>query len=591
MLSHSRPRWLHIGFSVALCLCAVNLFWIQVIQGPVLAAEGQQLRTSASEIPPRRGAIVDAKGMILADSVQTYHIAVNQKNILNYVHWEKITGPDGKEDWVVRGRGPAEAARQLAPLLGMDEAELGGKMVGTSPYSYLKKNVDAVTYRQIRALDIHGIEWESVFERIYPNGATAAPLLGKLGNRDENSVKPEGVSGLELTFEELLRGTPGKEAYEIAPNGAIMPGGKRVSEEPLDGATLTTTLHGDLQHLIQDSLNARVAKHQADWGAVVIQEVSTGRILVMADSNAKDPSTDDVQAVASVQYAVEPGSVGKVVTIATALDKGTVDPTTVFTVPYSIEPADAGGPISDFHVHETMPMTTTGILAESSNTGTVAVGETVSDQDRYEMMQRLGFGAATGVELPGESAGVVRPASEWVGRDRYVTMFGQSYSVTVLQEASLMATIGNGGVRMPPRIVDSWTMPDQTVHTPEPVKPVEVMKPETARKLITMMESAVHEPLGTGQPAKVEGYRVAVKTGTADIFVDGAPAVVSTTAGVVPAEAPRLAVAVVLYNPKVGLLSSESAAPLFSEVVTQAVRNLSIPASATPPTLYDSYPK
>ncbi len=585
MTSARRARAMLVLVTLALLMCAVRLFQLQIVEGPALAAEGQAVRMSASQINPRRGAIEDATGLVLADSIQTYHIAVNQRNIRLYVHREDQEQPDGTTRTVEVGRGPAEAARQLAPLLDMDPVELGGLMMGDQTYVYLKKNVDAVTYRAIRALDIYGIEWESAFQRSYPNGNTAAPLIGTVDQEGQ------GSSGLEASMDDLLTGAPGEEAFEIAPNGAIMPGGKQTTVEPQDGDTIHTTLRADLQHTVQEILDQRVALHQADWGAVVITEPSTGHILVMADSGSVQPDNAAPQTARAVQYAFEPGSVGKVITMATALEKGTVTPTTVFTVPYALtDLPDQGEPITDFHDHDTEQLTATGILAESSNTGSVLVGQTVDDQDRYDMMRALGLGEPTGVELAGETAGVLTTPDHWVGRDRYVGMFGQSYMMSALQEATLMATIGNGGVRMPPRLVTGWTLPDGTVGAPDPVTPVQAMSATTASDLIRMMESTVDTDTGTGQTAKVDGYRLAVKTGTADIFVDGAPAVVSTVAGLVPAEAPQLAVAVVLYNPKVGVVSSDSAAPLFSEAVTQAVRSLAIPASTAPADLYPTRP-
>ncbi|WP_115727097.1 peptidoglycan D,D-transpeptidase FtsI family protein [Actinomyces culturomici] len=579
-----RSRTILVLVVALLCLCALRLVDLQIIQGPDLAAEGELVRTAKSDIAAKRGTISDATGVVLADSILTYDIAVNQVNIRNYVHYETKT-VKAQKTTVAVGRGPAEAARQLADLLGMSAAELGGKFLGNSTYVYVKRNVDAVTYRKIRALDIYGIEWEAVYERTYPNGNVAAPVVG--------TVNAEGVgsSGLESQFEKLLEGTPGAEAFEIAPDGAIIPGGKKTTEEPVDGGSLTVTLHADLQHLVQELLDARVQQHEAEWGSIVVEDVSTGQILVLADSNSTAPDNANPQPVAAVQYAVEPGSVGKLVTFATALEHGTITPTTSFQVPYQLDYEDAGGPITDFHEHDTETLTATGILAESSNTGTVLVGQTVTDQQRYDMMKALSFGEATGIELAGETPGILRPASEWAGRDRYVNMFGQSYSISPLQEASFMATIANGGVRIAPRIVKSWTHADGTVETPEQPSPTQAMSADTAKTLLRMMESVVDDPLGTGSTAKVDGYRVAVKTGTADIVVDGAHGIVSTTAGIVPADSPRLAISVVLYNPKVGYISSDSSAPLFGDVAEAAVRNLGIPASQTAADLYPATPQ
>ena len=466
----------------------------------------------------------------------------------------------------------------------MNEAELGGMMLGDSTYEYIKRNVDAVSYREIRKLDIYGIEWESVFEREYPNGNVAAPVIGTV------NAEGQGSSGMEAQFDALLTGTPGAQAFEIAPNGAVMPGGKKTTVEPKNGGSVELTLHADLQHQVQDLLDARVTKHQADWGAIVIEDVATGHVLVMADSNSTEPDNASPQKVHAVQDAFEPGSVGKLITVGAALNQGTITPTSIFQVPYALEPPDAGGPITDFHEHEGETLTPTGILAESSNTGTVLIGQTLGDEQRYSMMRAFGFGQETGVELPGESAGLLRDWQQWAGRDRYVTMFGQAYAITAMQEASALATIANGGVRIAPHVVKSWTNADGTVEVPEGSQPVQVMEQAAASQLLTMMESVVEDKRGTAGAAKVPGYRVGVKTGTAETVIDGAAGLVSTTAGIIPADAPRLAIAVVLYNPRVASISSDSSAPLFGDVARTAVSNLGIPASTGSANLYPMTP-
>lgn len=563
---------LFLGFA----FCVFQLIVIQVFQSSTLASEGERVRTAVSEIGAKRGEILDVNGVVLADSVQAYHIAVNQKAITTYEHKD--------DNGNVVGRGPAEAAKQLSPLLGISQAELGGMMLGDSTYVYLKKNVDAVTYREIRKLDITGIEWEAVFDRTYPNGNTAGPIVGAV------NAEGDGVSGLEAYFNNFLQGTSGEEAYEISPNGAVMPGGKKVTKEPQDGGSVRTTLHADLQHLVQDALDARVRKHNADWGVVVISDVSTGRILVLADSGSTTPNPSKPQSVMGVQAPYEPGSVGKLLTVTSALEKGTTTPTSAYSVPYSISPADAGGPISDYHEHGTEMMTTTGILTQSSNVGTIEVGEQVGDRDRYDFMTKMGLNQVTGIELAGESQGIMRDFDAIQGRDRYTMMFGQSYAITAIQQNQFIQAIGNRGVMIAPRIIDSTTdSKGRTEKTVSP-QPKQVMSADRSKELITMMESVVMDKQGTGQLAKVEGYRVAVKTGTAEIKVNGADAVVSNTAGLVPAESPRLAISVVLYNPRVAGLSSDAAAPLWSEVTTEAVRNLGIPASTESAQLYPTTP-
>lgn len=574
--SPHRANWMSELLFLGFAFCVFQLIVIQVFQSSTLASEGERVRTAVSEIGAKRGEILDVNGVVLADSVQAYHIAVNQKAITTYEHKD--------DNGNVVGRGPAEAAKQLSPLLGISQAELGGMMLGDSTYVYLKKNVDAVTYREIRKLDITGIEWEAVFDRTYPNGNTAGPIVGAV------NAEGDGVSGLEAYFNNFLQGTSGEEAYEISPNGAVMPGGKKVTKEPQDGGSVRTTLHADLQHLVQDALDARVRKHNADWGVVVISDVSTGRILVLADSGSTTPNPSKPQSVMGVQAPYEPGSVGKLLTVTSALEKGTTTPTSAYSVPYSISPADAGGPISDYHEHGTEMMTTTGILTQSSNVGTIEVGEQVGDRDRYDFMTKMGLNQVTGIELAGESQGIMRDFDAIQGRDRYTMMFGQSYAITAIQQNQFIQAIGNRGVMIAPRIIDSTTdSKGRTEKTVSP-QPKQVMSADRSKELITMMESVVMDKQGTGQLAKVEGYRVAVKTGTAEIKVNGADAVVSNTAGLVPAESPRLAISVVLYNPRVAGLSSDAAAPLWSEVTTEAVRNLGIPASTESAQLYPTTP-
>lgn len=557
---------------VCFLLCAIQLFVIQIIQGPALAEQARVVRTSASSIKAARGSIVDATGQVLAESTLTYHIAVNQRNILEYVQYN--------EDGNVVGRGPEAAARQLAPLLDMDVSELGGLMLGDSTYQYLARNVDQDIYREIRSLDIYGIEWEPVYERVYPQGNTAATVIGSVNSEGQ------GNGGLELTFDELLTGEDGEESYEIGPSGAIIPGAKVTSKEAVSGATIHTSLHADLQSFVQDYLDEAVETYDADWGAAVILEISTSRVLVLADSGEESPE-EGPQTSRAVQMVFEPGSVGKLLTFATALEKGTIAPETVLTVPDTYTTED-GEVITDLHEHVTYQRTATGVLVESSNTGTVIIGLELSDEERYETMRALGLGQTTGIELPGESAGLLYKPENWEGRARYITMFGQGYAITALQEAALVATIGNGGVYVAPRVVDGWTNADGTYEEAEDPTPVQAISEETAQELLTMMESVTQDTrYGTGSGAAVEGYRTAVKTGTAELTSGGT---VATVAGVVAADDPSLAIAVVLYNPRSGVLSSDSAAPLFKDIATEAVRNLGIPASSEESDLYSVVP-
>ena len=571
-LVRNRSRWFGALTALLLGASAVQLFSIQILQGPALAEQGRIVRTSATEITAPRGRIVDADGLTLVDSVETYHIAVNQRNILEW----KVKDDAGN---VVAG-GPQEAARLLAPLLDMDQAELGGRMLGDNTYVYLKKDVDGDTFKEIRALGIYGIEWEPVYKRVYPSGNTAASIIGGVG------ADGTGSSGLELVFDQELTGVAGEESYEIGPTGEVIPGAKMTSRDAQPGGTIHTSINTDLQAVVQKKLDQAVEKYDADWGSVVILDVATAHVIVLADSGLESPDSGP-QSSQAVQWVVEPGSVGKIFTVAAALEEGTVGPDTVFAIPDRYKTAD-GEVITDIYSHETYRRTVAGIITESSNTGAVQIGETISEEARHKTMVDLGLGAVTGIEIPGESAGILADPEDWYGRDVYTTMFGQGYAMTPLQQAAVMAAIGNHGVWQGPRVVTGVTDSDGVYHQAEMSEPRQALQEETAEILLRMMEGVSSDlETGTGVAAAVDGYRLAIKTGTAEITGGGT---VANVAGVIPADAPQLAISVVLYKPRSGVLSSDSAAPLFKQVASSAVAILGIPGSSGGPELYPTKP-
>lgn len=550
-----------------LLVAAIQLFMIQIVRGAELAEQGRQVRTSANAIQAPRGTIVDANGTVLVESRITYHIAANQQALREYRHIE-----DGE----IVGRGPAEAARLLAPLLEMNQAELGGMLLGDSTYHYLAKNVDPETYRAIRKLGIYGIEWEPVFERMYPADSLAGTVLGSIDSEGN------GNSGLELTYQEELTGTPGEESYEIGPTGAVIPGAKVTSKEARPGDTINTTLIADLQHAIQSAVDSSVEFHNAEWGAAVVMDVASSEILALADSGTVSPAKGP-QASNAIQMVYEPGSVGKIFTFAGALENGVVEPETPITM--SDTYTTGGQTFSDMVPHEPFTKTATGVLAQSLNTGTVMIGEQIPAEERYDLMRRFGLGQLTGVQVPGESPGLLTEPSTWDGRTIYTTTFGQGYAINAVQAASVMATLGNGGVRQEPTLVKGFTDADGIERAIDRPVPTQVVEPEVAQTLVRMLESVTNE--GSGVLAVVDGYRVASKTGTSEIGTGGT---VSNMVALFPADNPQVAISVVLYKPTYLYKSGESAAPLVHKIVSDSIRVLGIAPSKEGPNLYPSEP-
>ncbi|WP_127130859.1 penicillin-binding protein 2 [Georgenia sp. SYP-B2076] len=551
-----------------------RLVYVQALQGPELAEQAREDRTRTSLIRAARGDILDADGEVLATSVERFNVGVNQNLVRNY----KRVDPETKK---VLGTGAAAAAEVLAPLLGRDKAELGAELVGESTFVYLAKGLTPEQWREIDDLGVPGIEPEETTERIYPNGTTAGNIIGFVG-RDG-----KGLAGLELTLDKKLTGTDGSLTVEIGGTGQVIPTGTREEVPAVPGQTVHTTVDRDLQFFAQQTIDAQVAKYGAEWGAVVVEEVGTGRILTIADSSTVDPASYQDSAAKdrgsrAVQSPYEPGSTGKLPTVAAAVEEGKVTTSTPFTVPDRLTMPN-GQTFSDNDAHETLHLTPTGVLAMSSNTGTVQIGDLIDDHVRYGYLKKFGFGTRTGIELPGESGGTLREPDSWDPRTRYTTMFGQGMSVTLLQNTSMVATLGNKGVRVDPRVVDGMTDGDGTLTPTVPPEGVRVVSEETAATMVAMMESVTADD-GTGILGRIDGYRVAAKTGTAQI-VDGSGGLNSrlgSYVGLVPAENPRIAVGVVLYKPVGMSYGGVISAPVFRDVAKFALHTLGVPPSTTP---------
>jgi len=554
---------------------AGRLVYVQALEGPRLAQDALNTRLWHSTLQASRGDILDANGEVLATSVQRYNVGVNQLKVRDFV-----AEIDGEEK-----RGAVAAAALLAPVLDRDPAELGAQLVGDSTFVYIARGLTPEKWREILALGIPGIEPEPTTERIYPNGNTAGNILGYVG-RDG-----EGLAGLELAFEEQLRGVPGSSVVEVGLHGQSIPTGLREVTPAEPGDTLHTTIDRDINFRAQEIIQEAVDRYRAAWGAMVVQEIGTGRILAIAESDAVDPnnyqdSPPENRGSRAVQAAYEPGSTGKLPTFAAALDSGAVTPTTTFTSPDRYT-TPSGQTFSDADPHPTEELTVAGILATSSNTGTVQIGDRMSDEERYAYFRAFGLGERTGIELPGETPGILGTPDTWDGRQRYTTMFGQGMAVNLLQNTGVVATFGNGGVYVPPRLVDGTTDASGRFHAaPEP-EGRRVVSEETAQQMITMMEGVVSEE-GTGILGQVDGYRLAGKTGTAQV-PDANGRLTRTVAnfvGVAPAEDPKFAVGIVVYHPGHQVPSSIIAAPAFKEIAAFTLQHLGIPPSTSPPSLF-----
>ena len=597
--SHSRRlQALLAVFTACAVLLAVRLVDLQGVRAGDLAKSASEFRTRSYTLQAKRGDILDSSGAVMATSVERYNVAVNQQLIGEYVKYKE----DDSGKLVAVGSGAAAAAQDLAPLLDMDEAELGGKLLGGDekrPFVYLKKDISPELWRKIRELRIPGIEPEQVMKREYPNGKIAGNVIGYTGmtgtqTDDDTPEQAVGQAGIERSLNDVLTGEDGQLSVQIA-GGAVLPSGDKSETPAKDGSDVRLTINRDLQDNVENAVDATVEDQGAQWASAVVLEIGTGSVLALADSNTPDPSnlaaTDPSNwGSRAVSTPVEPGSTGKVMTFSAAIDQGKVTPLSTFTVPDVITMPN-GETISDNDSHATSDMTVAGILALSYNTGLIQIGDTIPDETRFDYMKKFGIGSKTGIELPSESAGILSDPSTWDNRTRYTTMFGQGWAATTLQLGQMVSVIGNGGVRVPVHIVDNVTDSDGTEHPTVVGDSVQVISPESADTMLDMMQ-AVTDPNSTGWRAAVPGYNIAGKTGTAQVPDEDGNLTrrVGTFVGLVPAEDPQIAIAVAVYNAPGAGYGGEVAAPVFKDVTTFAVRQLGIPPSTEPLVRLQWYP-
>ncbi len=571
-----RQRWLIVVAGVITAVFVGQLVNVQVLRGPALAADARADRTRSSTLLAHRGDITDADGVVLATSVDRYTVAADPKTIAEF----KPRAADLVDGEPLEEGGAVGVAKLLAPILGRSSPELAAQLNGTSRYVVLAKEVTPEVQRQITELRLSAyVRTTMTSERTYPAGTVAGNLVGFVNEEQA------GGGGVEASYDDVLAGVSGSRECEAGLGGQVIPTGRCDVVDAVPGRNVQLTVARDVQWKAQDSVDRAVSETGAEYAIAVVQDVRTGEVLALADSGTVNPNDRTTDAVARPSRAVsnvfDPGSTGKVVTMSAAIEGGYADPATQFEVPY-LYTTPNGETFRDSHEHPVERLTLAGVLAESSNTGTVQVGEKIPKQVRYDYLHKFGFGEKSGLGLPGESAGILHPADAWDGRTEYAVLFGQSVSVNAIQATSVFSTIANGGVRTTPSIVAGTTDERGTLVPAERPAPVRVVSQETADTVLHMMESVVEE--GTGSSAAVPGYRVAGKTGTAQMAgSDGRlSAIMASFIGVAPADDPRYTVSVFLKNPHSSIFGGVVAAPVFSEIMGFTLEHEGVQPSTEP---------
>lgn len=555
-------------FLVGIVGLVIRLIDVQAINASdyTVRAENELYRVNTLLAP--RGEITDINGVPFARSVSAINIVVDQTMIEN----------------------PERAAQIAAPILKMSVNDVLSKIVGDKRWYLVARNATPAQWNALKDAfakyndslgrnefnkRIVGFFSERNYTREYPSGSLIASLVG--------FVNQEGIgaAGIESSLNSTLAGTNGKYVYA---NGyaAQIPGTQQQIVQAKAGNTIRLTIDRDIQYVAQSAISKAVRNSNAASGTVIVMDPKTGEILAHATAPTFDPNKpvklSDVHN-ASVQEVYEPGSTGKVMTLAAAIEEKLVSATTVFEVPYALRTKYA-----TFHDHERHPLqhlTTAGILAVSSNTGTIKIGSMLSDQKLYDYLRAFGVGSSTNSGLPGESAGLINAPSNWSGTTKPTMSFGQGYSLTAMQATSIFATIANDGVRVEPTVI-AGTSDAQGHYTPaKSRKGSRVISPETAKTMRLMMESVVSAN-GTAPSAAIPGYRIAGKTGTAQRVVNGRySGYTASFIGFAPADKPRYVISVTIQAPQGMHWGGVLGGPVFKDVMSYVLEAKHIPPSNT----------
>jgi cell division protein FtsI (penicillin-binding protein 3) len=580
-----------LGLTFVLLAFVVRLLQVQAVDASAYAAKADVNRYVTHPLAAERGTITDRRGDELATTVDAYDIIGDP-----FLLTPEQSGVDDA---------PQQAAALLAPLLGADEETLAGKLSAPgSRYALLARQQTPQVWNQIKDLKqafaaqraegrganvLAGINQEPHRKRVYPNGDLAAGILGFV------TADGKGGGGLEAQLDRQLAGKDGKITYAQS-GGRQVPTAGTHEQPAVPGFDIELTIDSDIQWAAQQAITDQVKKSQADRGYVIVQDTRTGEILAMANAPGFDPNDISKTAGASlgnpaVQDAYEPGSTSKVMSMAAVLEEGAATPATRVTVPNRLYRADRL--FADDIDHPTWYLTLNGVLAQSSNIGTILAAEQLgrdqqeANQVLHAYLRKFGLGRPTGLGFPGETPGILAKPQDWSASQQHTIPFGQGLSLSALQAASVYSTIANGGERIEPSLLRGTKGPDgRFIPAAEPRR-TRVVSEKTARTLATMLESVVDDQAGTGGKARIPGYRVAGKTGTSnrvDPKTGRYQGYTASFAGFAPADAPRITVYCAVQNPTEGsYYGGQVCGPIYKQVMEFALKSLQVAPTGTEP--------
>ncbi len=548
-LVQRRIGLLFATFLALLALAGLRAGWLGVVRADDLARAAVTQQVAQVAVPARRGAIEDRSGVQLAVSEPAADVAATPYLIER----------------------PADAARRLAGPLPLDEGELVRRLSKRDTgFVYLARKLAGERAREVERLGLAGIEVLPVTRRTYPRGPLASQLLGTVG------TDGRGLSGLEYAHERRLGGRDG--VRRLVKDGVGTPISVRDATPARAGRDLSLSIDAGIQDRVEGVLADVGVRYEPKGATAVVMDPRTSEVLALAnwprvDANDVAGAPPYARQNRAVGFTYEPGSTFKAFTVAAALEEDQVEPDTPFTLAPTIRVADRV--IGESHPRGTETLTTAQIVAQSSNVGTVAIGLRLGARRFDGWVRRFGFGRPTGIDLPGEEAGLVLPYRRYSGSSMGNLPIGQGESVTPLQLATAYSALANDGVLRAPRVVRA--VDGRTLPLPPGRR---VVSRRTAAQVRAMLVGVVRTG-GTGSEAAIDGYTLAGKTGTAN-KVDPTTGLysqsryVASFVGFAPAERPQLLVAVMVDEPKGAIYGGEVAAPAFQRIAQFALPYLGI---------------
>ncbi|MGH9466927.1 MAG: penicillin-binding protein, partial [Terriglobales bacterium] len=563
--SHEPTRARHrlVSLQVVLVLWALavlaRLFWLQVLDHHRLELRADDQQQRIFTVRAHRGVIFDRNLTPLAMSLPVRSLYANPRQIAD----------------------PAQEAHKLAAVLDLRRAPLAQSLASRRGFVWVARQVTAAEAQQVAALDLKGIYSMPASRRFYPMGKLAANVLGFVG------VDGQGLAGLEYSFDRLLHGHNGRALEEVDAHGESY---SEVEQKPRQGGNLILTLDQNIQYIAQQALDKQVAAEHALRGIAVVQNPETGAILALAQSPSFDPdnyaaATANERGDSAVSEPYEPGSVFKLVTLSAALEQGLITPAEL--VNCQMGAIRVGGVL----IHDHAPfgiISVTDILKHSSDVGAIKIGMKLGPQEFYHYERAFGFGQLTGVRLPGESPGILRPPSRWSAVSLAAMSMGQEIAVTPLQEISMVSALADGGVYHAPRLVlDSFTgTPPREAPAFQPPAGRRVVSAFVANEMKQMMAQVVLG--GTGRKAQLDGYTAAGKTGTAQkadpkTHRYSKTNYVASFVGFAPINNPAVTILVVIDSPHHGSYEGgDVSAPVFREIADRVLPYLGVPHDIPP---------